>query len=63
MFFVLNDEPTLKTKAVLEVTISEILLYVVTIIAVLAALFKMQDLKYAKQHSKFTKHIYFVKDC
>lgn len=53
MFFVLNDEPSLKKKAVLEVTICEILLYVVTIAAVIAALFKMQDLKYSKQHSEY----------
>lgn len=52
MFFVLNEQPSLKTKAVLEVTISEILLYVVTIIAVIAALFKMQDLKFSKPRSK-----------
>lgn len=50
MFFVLDDEKLYKASAVLEVTWSEIFLYVITGGAVIAAMHKMQDLKYSKQY-------------
>ena len=50
MYFVLEDEQLFKATAVLEVTFSEIVLYLVTAGAVIAAMFKMQDLKYSKQY-------------
>ena len=53
MFFVLDEEKNYKSTAVLEMTYSEIFLYIVTAAAVIAALYKMQDLKYSKQYRKF----------
>lgn len=50
MFFVLDEEKNYKASAVMEVTWSEIILYVVTGVAVIAAMRKMQDLKYSKQY-------------
>jgi Otopetrin len=50
MFFVLDDETVYKAMAVMEVTYSEICLYLVTAGAVAAAMYKMQDLKYSKQY-------------
>lgn len=50
MFFVLDEEHSFKSIAVLEVTYSEIFLYLVTGIAVVSAMYKMQDLKYSKQY-------------
>jgi hypothetical protein len=50
MFFVLQEEQNLKETAVLEVTFSEICLYLVTAAAVFSAMYKMQDLKYSKQY-------------
>lgn len=52
MFFVLDEEKNYKSTAVIEMTYSEIVLYLVTCFAVLAALYKMQDLKYSKQYRK-----------
>lgn len=52
MFFVLNDEMVYKSTAVMEVTYSEIFLYLLTGAAVVAAMFKMQDLKYSAGYRK-----------
>jgi Otopetrin len=46
MYFVLNDQPNYKALAIKEVTFYEILLYTVCTLAVLAAFFKMRDLKF-----------------
>lgn len=51
MFYVLSAEPQYHNLATLEVTISEMILYIVTSIGVLLAFFKMRDLKYSKPHS------------
>lgn len=50
MFFVLDEEKLYKMTAVMEVTYSEICLYIVTAVAVAVAMYKMQDLKYSKQY-------------
>lgn len=52
MFFVLNDELVYKATAVMEVTYSEIFLYLLTGAAVIAAMYKMQDLKYSASYRK-----------
>lgn len=52
MFFVLDEEVMYKSIAVMEVTYSEVCLYLVTAAAVVAAMYKMQDLKYSKQYRK-----------
>lgn len=54
MFFVLDEEKNYKSTAVIEMTYSEIVLYIVTATAVIAALYRMQDLKYSKQYREFT---------
>lgn len=51
MYFVLHDEPNYENLAILEVTISEILLYTVTSMAVGAAVIRMRDLKYLAKTS------------
>lgn len=48
MFFVLDEEKMYKSSAVMEVTWNEIALYLITGFAVLAAMYKMQDLRYLK---------------
>lgn len=53
MFFVLDEEKTYKSSAVMEMTYSEIFLYVMTGGAVVAAMYKMQDLKYSKQYREW----------
>lgn len=50
MFFVLDEEKNYKSSAVMEVTWSEIFLYLITGGAVIAAMYKMQDMKYSKQY-------------
>ncbi|GAB0087069.1 Otopetrin [Sergentomyia squamirostris] len=51
MYFVLTDQQhPYKAMAILEVTISEIILYVVTGSAVVLAFLRMRDLKYSKKH-------------
>lgn len=57
MFFVLNEEKTYKTTAVNEVTYIEIFLYILTGSAVVAAMYKMQDLKYSKQYRKLIESV------
>lgn len=52
MFFVLNEEIAYKATAVIEVTYSEMFLYIITGAAVAFAMYKMQDLKYSKQYRK-----------
>lgn len=52
MFFVLQEEKHYKSTAVVEVTYCEVLLYIVTTVAVLAAMYKMRDLKYSKLYSE-----------
>jgi hypothetical protein len=59
MFFVLDEEKSFKSSAVLEVTWSEICLYLVTGGAVLAAMYKMQDLKYSKQYRELSDALRF----
>lgn len=46
MYFVLHDKPNYEQLAISEVTFCEILLYSVTMMAVVGAVFKMRDLKY-----------------
>ena len=53
MFFVLDEEKAYKSTAVMEVTYGEIFLYLITGSAVIAAMVKMQDLKYSKQYREF----------
>lgn len=53
MFFVLDEEKMFKAAAVLEVTVCEILLYVVTFLAVVMAMYRMKDLKYSKHYREF----------
>lgn len=53
MFFVLDDESNYKATAVIEMTFSEIFLYLITGGAVVAAMYKMQDMKYSKNYRKF----------
>lgn len=51
MFFVLETKKkSYKTLAVLEVTYCEILLYLITSIAVLLGMYRMRDLKFSKQY-------------
>ena len=69
MFFVLEEEKNFQSTAVMEVTYTECCLYIVTAIAVIAAMYKMQDLKYSKQYREFleqefhfmSSHFYFFK--
>jgi Otopetrin len=63
MFFVLQEEKNYKSTAVMEVTYCEILLYVVTTVAVLAAMYKMRDLKYLKLYCEINlfKNIFVIK--
>lgn len=49
MYFVLNDHPDYQLMAIQEVTYYEILLYTVCSFAVLAAFFKMRDLKFHRK--------------
>jgi hypothetical protein len=54
MFFVLaNEKKTYKTLAVLEVTYCEILLYIITSIAVVSGMYKMRDMKFSKLYREF----------
>jgi hypothetical protein len=53
MFFVLQEEHAYAATAVTEVTFSEICLYLVTAGAVIAAMYKMQDLRYSKQYREW----------
>lgn len=55
MFFVLDDEKSYKSSAVMEVTWSEICLYVVTGAAVISAMYKMQDMKFSKQYRELVR--------
>lgn len=48
MFYVLSDVPAYHNKATLEISISEILLYLLTSIGVCLAYSKMRDLKFSK---------------
>jgi hypothetical protein len=50
MYFVLSSkgQPHLKSMAVIEVSIAEMVLYFLTILAVLAAFYQMRDLKFSK---------------
>lgn len=48
MFYVLSDVPAYQSKATLEVTITEMILYVLTAAAVMLAYSKMRDLKFGK---------------
>ncbi|CRK92831.1 CLUMA_CG006295, isoform A [Clunio marinus] len=48
MFFVLDNENKLKSTAIIEITYSEIALYVITAIAVIIAMMKMQNLQFLK---------------
>ncbi|CAO1370323.1 unnamed protein product, partial [Diamesa serratosioi] len=50
MFFVLDKENSYKFSAVLEVTACEIIMYLLTSIAVGAGMYKMRDLKYSKKY-------------
>lgn len=53
MFFVLEKEKKFhKTLAVLEVTYCEIILYIITSIAVILGMYKMRDLKFSKFYCK-----------
>lgn len=53
MFFVLDKEKkAYKTLAVVEVTYCEILLYIITSIAVFIGMYKMRDLKFSKLYCK-----------
>lgn len=49
MYFVLHKEPAYRHLAIAEVTYYEILLYSVTGFAVIAAMFRMRDLKFQKK--------------
>lgn len=49
MYFVLHEQPSYRELARKEVTYYEILLYTVCILAVMAAFFKMRDLKFQKK--------------
>uniref|UniRef100_A0A1B0ETG4 Uncharacterized protein n=1 Tax=Lutzomyia longipalpis TaxID=7200 RepID=A0A1B0ETG4_LUTLO len=49
MFFVLHDVEGYEMLAIQEVTICEILMYCVTTMAVLAAMYKMRDLRYQQK--------------
>jgi hypothetical protein len=49
MYFVLHEQPDYRSTAIKEVTYYEILLYTVCALAVLAAFFKMRDLKFQKK--------------
>lgn len=48
MFYVLSAEPQYHNLATLEVTISEMILYIVTTAGVCLAFLKMRDLKFSK---------------
>lgn len=48
MFYVLNAVPAYYNKATLEVTVTEIIVYVITASAVLLAYFKMRDLRFVQ---------------
>ncbi|GAB0087070.1 Otopetrin [Sergentomyia squamirostris] len=63
MFFVLHDVEGYEMLAIQEVTICEILMYSVTTMAVLAAMYKMRDLRY-QQKIKDSHHASTVSlDC
>ncbi|XP_055685219.1 proton channel OtopLc isoform X3 [Lutzomyia longipalpis] len=49
MFFVLHDVEGYEMLAIQEVTVCEILMYCVTTMAVLAAMYKMRDLRYQQK--------------
>lgn len=49
MYFVLHEQPEFSSTAIKQVTYYEILIYIVCAIAVLAAFFKMRDLKFQKK--------------
>jgi hypothetical protein len=49
MYFVLKEQELYKTSAVIEVTITEMILYTLTAFAILIAMIKMKDLKYSKK--------------
>jgi hypothetical protein len=52
MYFVLNGEAVYKEKAILEVSFTELILYSLTTIAVLIAMYQMRDLKFFKKSCK-----------
>lgn len=51
MFYVLSAEPQYHNLATLEVTISEMILYIVTTTGVVVAFLKMRDLKFTKTNN------------
>lgn len=49
MYFVLRDEPDYEKTAIIEVVYCEMILYILTTIAVLSAVFTMRDLKFLRR--------------
>lgn len=49
MYFVLRDEPDYEIAAIREVVYCEMILYILTTLAVLSAVFKMRDLKFLQK--------------
>lgn len=52
MYFVLSNEALYKSQAILEVSFTETILYILTTIAVLLAMYQMRDLKFYKKGCK-----------
>lgn len=53
MYFVLHDEPDYKRTAIAEVIYCEIILYILTTLAVLSAFLSMRDLKFLRKTNDF----------
>lgn len=57
MYFVFTNEPSYKAIAIQEITITEIIMYIITAFAVIAAIVKMRDLKYHKSTNGETPYL------
>lgn len=62
MYFVLHDQPDYKRTAIAEVIYCEIILYILTTLAVLSAFLSMRDLKFLRKVSlKLLKSVSYKK--
>lgn len=62
MYFVLHDQPDYKRIAIAEVIYCEIILYILTTLAVLSAFLSMRDLKFLRKVSlKLLKSVSYKK--
>lgn len=62
MYFVLHDQEDYKRTAIAEVIYCEIILYILTTLAVLSAFISMRDLKFLRKFIFYFIFFYFLVD-